>query len=289
MRYLLCLLLLPTFAFGQKVTLPKEVVADSPLVIVRAETDCTVLKWVVIDPGISLIPPDLLKDSKTAILVTSKPGRFRVLAYGALKDNASEPAICTIVVGNAPPPGPDPPINKVAVPNVVGKRYEDAWAAIKELGLAVKTVGVLGNPVAAQEPVGGTLVAIGSTVTLTLGDPPSPAPIPVAGFRVLIIEERGDRGKLTAGQRAAILGKGVRDYLNEKCIKEGMQAAYWILDKDDDVSGLAEHWQSAWKRQRKSLPWLIVSNGSEGYEGPLPDKVEDTLTIFARYAPKGVR
>lgn len=236
MKYLLTMLLLPTIAFGQKVTLPKEVVADGPLVIVRADTDCTALEWVVLDPGISLIPGDLLKDTKTAVVITGgKRGIFRLLAYGAKANIASKPAICYVIVGDVPPT----PVPPTPVP---------------------------------PDPVPPTPV------------PPSPAPIPVAGFRVLIVEETAERGKLTAGQRAAIFGKATRDFLDAKCIKESNQAGYWILDKDVNVSGLADHWRVVFSRERKSHPWLIVSNGKTGWEGPLPDKIEDTMALLVKYS-----
>ena len=44
---------------------------------------------------------------------------------------------------------------------------------------------------------------------------------------------------------------------------------YRILDKD--ATGRPAVWQEALQRPRDSLPWLIVSNGQKGFEGPLPD------------------
>lgn len=109
----LAFLLLATLAvpgLGQSVKLPAEVKGDpGTIVVVKAQTDCTGLRWLPLDPGLSQIPPDLLKDSRTAVVMAGKPGRYRLLAYGALKDAASEPAVCTVVIGEAPPgPGPGP-------------------------------------------------------------------------------------------------------------------------------------------------------------------------------------
>lgn len=105
----LTLLLAAGPLWGQKVTLPKEVAADpGTFAVVKAETDCSSLRWVALDPGLSLMPPELLRDTRSAVVMAGKPGRYRLLAYGALKDQASEPAIVVVVVGQAPPPGPDP-------------------------------------------------------------------------------------------------------------------------------------------------------------------------------------
>jgi hypothetical protein len=41
------------------------------------------------------------------VVVALKPGRYRVLAYGAKQNAASEPAICTVLIGDAPEPKPE--------------------------------------------------------------------------------------------------------------------------------------------------------------------------------------
>jgi hypothetical protein len=104
------LLLTATAGWGQKVTLPAEVKGEpGTFVTVKAETDCAELKWLSPD-GLALIPPELLKDSRVAVVSTQKAGRYRLYAYGAKGDKASDPAFCTVVVGDAPPvpPGPTP-------------------------------------------------------------------------------------------------------------------------------------------------------------------------------------
>lgn len=116
--------------------------------------------------------------------------------------------------------------------------------------------------------------------------PPQPAPpIGGSGNRVLIVYETGDR--LPASQ-AAILTSGVlRDYLDAKTIKDehNPTGAYRIWDKDVklDHPSVSASWKAAMARPRASTPWLIVSNGRTGFEGPLPKTVAETMKLLATY------
>ena len=113
--------------------------------------------------------------------------------------------------------------------------------------------------------------------------PVVPAPIPVDGFRVLIVYETSD--KMTAEFQAIILGKEVRDYLAAKCVKgpDGKTPEFRIMDKDSVVKDESKLWQDAMLRPRQSVPWLLVSNGRTGFEGPLPATVADTLIILRKH------
>jgi hypothetical protein len=113
---------------------------------------------------------------------------------------------------------------------------------------------------------------------------PDPAPIPAQGFRVLIIYESGVNLSLT--QHSIIYGKLVRDYLQSKCVvgQDGKTKEFRIYDKDLDVSGDSSLWQTAMNRGRtKTLPWIIISNGKTGYEGPLPNSVPATMTLLRKF------
>lgn len=115
--------------------------------------------------------------------------------------------------------------------------------------------------------------------------PPSPAPIPVDGFRVLIIYESADLPKYPAGTTAAMYSRKVREYMNNKCVKgtDGKTAEWRVWDKDVDTTNEAKHWQDAMKRERKSLPWVIISDGKTGYEGPMPDGEAGLLDLVKKY------
>ncbi len=115
-------------------------------------------------------------------------------------------------------------------------------------------------------------------------DPPSPAPIPGAGLRVLLVYEAADLARYPAGQVAALYSQEVRDYLNAKCPKgPGQQPEWRCWDKDVPTANESATWQNAMKRPRASTPWIIVSNGTAGFEGPLPASVADLLALLRKY------
>jgi hypothetical protein len=108
-----CWLLAPTLALGQPLALPSEVKAKvGEFAIVKAQAGGEVVRWVLMDTGPSLLPPELLKDSKSAVIFSLREGKFRLLAYSCHGGEPTPPAICTVVVGNAPdvPTPPPPPL-----------------------------------------------------------------------------------------------------------------------------------------------------------------------------------
>lgn len=97
------------------VTLPATIQANpGRLTLIHATSTGKVIKWVCLDPAVDLLP----YLDNAAIFSTAAPGSYRVLAYTALGDQPSEPAICTVVVGGPVPvpPGPVPP-GPAPVPN----------------------------------------------------------------------------------------------------------------------------------------------------------------------------
>jgi hypothetical protein len=108
---LLLLLLWPAALWGQSVKLPKEVKGQPGawVVVVPEDKDGGEVKWHV-GPGLTRVPIDkLFPDQKAAGVVVQGPtGRHEVWAWVAKGDKASELAVCTVVIGDAPPPGPGP-------------------------------------------------------------------------------------------------------------------------------------------------------------------------------------
>lgn len=111
---ILCLWLfvsLPVWAVDPP-RLPNEVTGQpGEFVQVPATTENPNVKWYSPDSGLNVFPVHLLRDSKTAVVTASAVGRFRLIAWTAKGDEPSGPAVCTVVIGDAPeptPPGPGP-------------------------------------------------------------------------------------------------------------------------------------------------------------------------------------
>ena len=224
----------PTPAY---VKLPAELKGEPGTFIrIPAETNGTAVRWYAVDAGLQIFPAELLRDTKTAVVVALTKGRYRVLAWTAVGGDPSEPAVCVVVIGDAPPvpPGPTPP-----GPNPPGPTPPD----------------------------------------------PSPAPIPAAGLRVLIVFESAEATKLPPAQQTILYGQQMRDWLNAKCAMgpDGKTREWRIYDKDVAMGAESKLWQDAMKRPRTAVPWLIVSNGVGGWEGPLSANVDDTMAILKKF------
>ncbi len=116
------------------------------------------------------------------------------------------------------------------------------------------------------------------------GESPDPA-TPLVGMRVLIVEETG--AKYSPGVTTTLNSARSGDidaWLDEHCAKEKTGAtANHVWDKDLDVSQQSRFWQNAMARKRDSLPWIIISNGRRGFEGPLPESPEALLELLKKY------
>jgi hypothetical protein len=81
------------------------------------------------------------------------------------------------------------------------------------------------------------------------------------------------------------LGKQFRDFLELKCVvgPDSRTKEYRIYDADISMSGESKLWQDVMKRPRSSIPWIVISNGTTGFEGPLPNSVEDAIALINKY------
>lgn len=114
---------------------------------------------------------------------------------------------------------------------------------------------------------------------------PDPPPIPADGLHVLIVYESADLPTYPAAQVAALYAELVRGYLNSKCAMgpDGKTRQWRIWDANVDATGESQLWRLALNRKRDRLPWVIVSNGKAGYEGPLPADADALLTLLKKY------
>ncbi len=109
---------------------------------------------------------------------------------------------------------------------------------------------------------------------LTPGGPP---PIALDGLNVLVVEETEARPLLPGGQIAVLQSTAIPNYV------EGKGGVYRELDQQPSTANLSKPWQDAMARPRQSLPWILVSNGKSGFEGPLPPTEEATLELVKKY------
>lgn len=115
---------------------------------------------------------------------------------------------------------------------------------------------------------------------------PTPADLPFKepGLRVMIIEDSLKRTALPPSQQLIIGSARIREYFKEKCAKDakGLPEAC-IYDPEMDLSGVDAKWREAMSRKRGPLPWIQISNGKEGFEGPLPLTVDETLALLKKF------
>lgn len=240
----LALLLIPGAALAAppKLVIPAEVRPAGQYVALVPETDAVSVLYVGLD-SIDPFPSAFLKDPRSFLLdCYGKPaGRYRFAAVGASKTGEQVRTDFAVLIGPQPVP-PVPPGPNPPGPNPPG---------------------------------------------------PDPPPIPGEGFRVLILLESADRSKLTPAQLNAIDGGATIDYLNKHCVKEGGTRNWpeWrVWDVNIDASKASSLWQSALTQgltgimkhsgQLPVYPWVVVSNGKAGYNGPMP---ADFLKLLKTY------
>jgi hypothetical protein len=201
--------------------------------------------------------------------------------------------------GPQPPPvPPGPPITisiepvKATIP-IGGKQQFTAMASQGGVSWKSSVAGTVDQNglFSAMAAVGSATITASSVLDLsktaaaivTVTDAP-PAPIPVAGFRVLILYGAKDEESYPPAQQAILYDSSIRSYLNAKCIK-GIAGTpeRRIWDAGVDASAESKLWQDALKREHKTLPWIIISDGKTGYEGALPKTVDETLTLLRKY------
>jgi len=131
----LALISFPSYAVELK--LPEKVEGSpSTFITVKAETLGKVVKWKALDPGLSVFPTELLKDSKTAVVVAATKGKFRLLAVTAAADEPSDPAIVIVDTTGGkptpptPPDGPTPP--DPDVPDALVKALQSTYAGTRD-------------------------------------------------------------------------------------------------------------------------------------------------------------
>lgn len=102
----------------------------------------------------------------------------------------------------------------------------------------------------------------------------------------VIVEETAER---TPGQALIIDNGAIRDYVNEKALKDDKgNPEFRVWDKDMAMTGdVPKPLKDAFTLANgKPVPYLVVSNGRAGYAGKLPATPAATLATLQKYGGK---
>lgn len=156
------------------------------------------------------------------------------------------------------------------------------------IGVRIKYAAIVDEKIVVTPKTATLTFIIGEVVPPKPPDPPTPKVVPLAvdGMAAFVVWETAD--KLPEAQQAILTSTIIRDYLNAKCAVDPSNPsikAYRLWDKDlvgDNIANEHQVWRDAMARKRDSLPWIIVSNKTNGkaFEGPLPADVNKTLELL---------
>lgn len=133
------------FSVDPTITLPQEISGQpGEFITIKPATNGKVVRFVAIDTGINLFPSDLLSDKTVTVASCTQPGRYRVLAYTALGDVASPPAITTVVIGGVAPPSPVNPVNPPQPTDPMAEALQSIYGALAEDGKEAKRAALAG-------------------------------------------------------------------------------------------------------------------------------------------------
>ncbi len=132
-------------------------------------------------------------------------------------------------------------------------------------------------------------ITIGTPIPPVPPTPPTPptppSPIPDQGLRVLVVYKATDLGKLTADQANILASTDIRSYLRSKCVmgpdSKTPEYRFWDLDKPPGNDSPAIGKLLA--LPRKSVPWVVISTGKAGFQGPLPPTINETMALLKKY------
>lgn len=110
--------------------------------------------------------------------------------------------------------------------------------------------------------------------------PTPPSPIPLPGFRVVIVY---DPATLTNEQDGIVRGERVRKYLLDKCVagEDGKTKAFWIIQTNPDLSN-APKWLADCVQKHTTKPFMVVSDGKTGYDGDIPANADAAMAILTK-------
>src|SRR5581483_8232697 len=123
---------------------------------------------------------------------------------------------------------------------------------------------------------------------------PTPNPDPFSGkamataspsLRVLIVYESSTLSQLPKAQAGILTDGNLRAYLTSHCVTgaDGKTADWRIWDKDVNTAAESPVWQRVMARPKASIPWIVIGDGSAGFEGALPADSVSPLALVQKF------
>lgn len=233
---LLCLLLLAGPCPAQEISLPKEVRGDPAtfVVVLPEKVDADAVRWIP-GEGLSLLPPELLRSDRQAVVMAARPGKYllRAIAAKAVDGKAllSPLATTTVVIGTPPDPGPGPGPNPPVPPDpgpgptpVAGLHVLILYESETVQTLPVAQQAILFNK-DIREWLDGVTPLVGKQHTWRIWDKDVDARAETAAWRGLM------QGATAKKVPWLIIGDGAGKVIHEEALPADVMAAKVVIQK----------------------------------------------------------
>jgi hypothetical protein len=107
-------------------------------------------------------------------------------------------------------------------------------------------------------------------------------------MHVLIIYDSSKVMNLPPSQIKVIYDQKLRTFLDSVTVMgpDGKTREYRIWDEGIVLTNVAQYWKDVMARPHPTIPWIVISTGTTGYEGPLPGSTVETIELIEKYIGK---
>lgn len=100
-------------------------------------------------------------------------------------------------------------------------------------------------------------------------------PIVGSSRHFAVIYESGDKSSLPDAYRTVIDSVPLRGWLRDKGFVQDGNDTFQFLDPDQNTQYIEDKWFArALALPREALPWVVISDGTKGYAGPMPEVMD---------------